>query len=365
MDRPLLPDIDPSLRLSDPRHPYHRVAETLLGHEIPWRDRAHFLEGRGYILRPRLRPGWWPSWVGANKRFTDVEDGIGTTGALRHHLIDATRLSDGKIVYIKRVQTGDLESPIAIKLSSEPLHSDPMNHSVPIVDTFVDSDDSRFYYIVMPFLRPIYSPEFQYVGEFLDFGEQILEGLTFLHENGIAHRDCATPNITLDADAMYYTGFHPVKRGFLPDRSDVAPCHSRLSAGAKYYFVDYGISSEFPVDSDPASRRVVGTLGRDQEPPELSDTISYDPFKAVSNMDFLRPFILAMTNPEPNARSSAPELLEQWRLSPRKFSAMSRHWRLRVRTEPIGVRLFWDGVASVRLVVHFLKWSAGNRYPGA
>lgn len=30
--------------------------------EIAWRDRQLFLQSRGYMLRPRLRPDWVPSW---------------------------------------------------------------------------------------------------------------------------------------------------------------------------------------------------------------------------------------------------------------------------------------------------------------
>ena len=30
--------------------------------EILWRDRQQYLESRGYMLRPRYRPGWQPSW---------------------------------------------------------------------------------------------------------------------------------------------------------------------------------------------------------------------------------------------------------------------------------------------------------------
>ena len=44
-------------------------------------------------------------------------------------LVDATRMSDGKLVYIKEVQTGDLESSIALMLNAI---DDPANHSVPI-----------------------------------------------------------------------------------------------------------------------------------------------------------------------------------------------------------------------------------------
>jgi len=31
--------------------------------EEEWRDRQVFLESKGYILRPRLRPSWIPSWT--------------------------------------------------------------------------------------------------------------------------------------------------------------------------------------------------------------------------------------------------------------------------------------------------------------
>jgi hypothetical protein len=76
---------------------------------------------------------------------------------------------------------------------------------------------------------------------------------------------------------MYPLGFHPVHDVFLDDVTTFAPVISRLGAGVKYYFVDYGISSYFP----PGSQRelVFGTAGRDQDVPELSNSVPYDPFK--------------------------------------------------------------------------------------
>jgi len=47
--------------------------------------------------------------------------------------------------------------------------------------------------------------------------------------------------------------------------------------GVKYYFIDYGISSYFPPGSQ--ERLVLGTEGREQDVPELSDEVPYDPFK--------------------------------------------------------------------------------------
>jgi hypothetical protein len=87
-------------------------------------------------------------------------------------LIDATRISDGKLVYIKEVQTGDQESRVALALSAV---DDPANHSIPILDTFTDHADETISYIVMPFLRLSDNPPFETVGEAIDFVDQVLE----------------------------------------------------------------------------------------------------------------------------------------------------------------------------------------------
>lgn len=81
----------------------------------------------------------------------------------------------------------------------------------------------------------------------------------------------------MDADAMYPEGFHPIRLRRTPDRSRAAVCTSRTVAGVRYYFVDFGISSYLPDTNSP--RLVIGSLGRDQDPPELSDTVPYNPFQ--------------------------------------------------------------------------------------
>ena len=91
---------------------------------------------------------------------------------LRPLLVDATRISDGKLVYIKEVKTGDQESRIASILA---VVEDPANHSVPILDTFMDPADDSISYIVMPFLRLSNNPPFETVGEMADFVDQVLE----------------------------------------------------------------------------------------------------------------------------------------------------------------------------------------------
>lgn len=45
------------------------------GPETWWVARQEALERTGYMLRPRYRPGWKPSWAGTKKNLFDFEDG--------------------------------------------------------------------------------------------------------------------------------------------------------------------------------------------------------------------------------------------------------------------------------------------------
>ncbi|KAH9973840.1 kinase-like domain-containing protein [Lactifluus volemus] len=329
----------------DTSEPAPRGSEYLSSYEVKWRDRQLFLKSKGYMLRPRLRPGWTPSWLSSGKSRWSCEDSVRLP--VRPLLVDAIRISDNKLVYIKEVKTGDLESSIALKLCGL---NDPTNHSVPILDTFVDYTDESISYIVMPFLRLSNNPPFETVGEVVDFADQVLEGLVFMHSHGVAHRDCSLKNILMDATHMFPLGFHPVKNLFLFDFSAPAPIISRRRAGVKYYFIDYGISSYFPAE-EPLPHRVVGLAGRDQDVPELSDKVSYDPFKVdiftvgnvllqelchkYSNLHFFRPLIMSMMQRNPDNRPSAEEALLQWRAIRGNLTFVRRYWRLWDRREPL------------------------------
>lgn len=52
-----------------------REIGTLFDSEIWWRDHFHEIKSHGYILRPRYRPDWVPSWKNSGKDFFTVEDG--------------------------------------------------------------------------------------------------------------------------------------------------------------------------------------------------------------------------------------------------------------------------------------------------
>ncbi|THG96233.1 hypothetical protein EW026_g5568 [Hermanssonia centrifuga] len=231
-------------------------------------------------------------------------------------------------------------------LSSSRFSEDPRNHCVPILDYFVDEDDTSISYMVMPFLRLTNNPPFETVNDIIDFGNQLLQGLVFMHEQQVAHRDCSEKNIMMDADSLFPKGYHPVQSHHLPDASALAPQLWRAKGHIKYYYVDFGISVHLPTDSP---KLVVGGYGRDQDVPELSFDVPYDPFKVdifilgnmfkreiynnYSNVDFLLPFINVMTQNDPKARPDAPEAEKIWGNICAKVSGLQRGWRLRGRNE--------------------------------
>ena len=51
-------------------------AYDLIPSERFWQERYTHLQERGYILRPRYKPGWKPSWIGTNLDPTFCEDSI-------------------------------------------------------------------------------------------------------------------------------------------------------------------------------------------------------------------------------------------------------------------------------------------------
>ncbi|PSR73553.1 hypothetical protein PHLCEN_2v10472 [Hermanssonia centrifuga] len=245
-------------------------------HEIRWRDRQVFLALKGYMLRPRYRPAWKPTWeTDKSHHPNEFEDYYSLPP--RDHLIDATRVNDGKLVYVKRVATGDTESQIIMKFSSPASRLDPRNHCVPVLDYFTDDEDSSISYIVMPFLRPVDYPPLETINDVVDFVSQLMEGLIFMHEQGVAHRDCSEKNLLMDADSLFPKGFHPVRMDNLPDGRRSATQLSRRAARVTYYYVDFGISVFIPPDKQP--KLALGGYGRDQDVPELSFEVPYDPFK--------------------------------------------------------------------------------------
>lgn len=103
------------------------------------------------------------------------------------NVIDATRTSDGKLVYIKKIRPDSQELELMRYLSSPELLQDPHNHCVPLLDVIYDPSDPETCFIVMPYLRYISYPPFELVEDMLECIDQILEVGVTRAERTIAH----------------------------------------------------------------------------------------------------------------------------------------------------------------------------------
>ena len=182
----------------------HEFLSKLSVAEIRWRDRQRFLESKGYMLRPRYRPDWRPSWIESGQLPNIAEDGMTLpvcsftiTAVLRHSQvqqirnsqIDATRLSDGRQVYIKMVESDGEELSIALLFGSGDHVNEAQNHCVPVLDHFQDEHDPAFSYMVMPLLSPLCRPGFEHVVEITDMLDQLLEvRINFVSKRGALKR---------------------------------------------------------------------------------------------------------------------------------------------------------------------------------
>ncbi|EMD33666.1 hypothetical protein CERSUDRAFT_56679 [Gelatoporia subvermispora B] len=343
---------------------------SLAPHEQYWKQRQPWLKERGYNLRPRYRPDWKPSWEGTNKFWFECEDG---RTPIWSSILDATRISDGKVVMLKKIskQLHPYEIPIGEFFSSEPVASDPRNHCVPIIDVMQDPDEEDLQIIVMPLLRLWNDPPFNTIGEVVEFFRQIFEGMAFMHEHHVAHRDFMLLNVMMDPEPMFPNLFHPMAPKKNRKYSGKARHFSRTRRPTKYYLIDFGLSRTF--DADNPAPRELPIIGGDKTVPEHKGRRYYeacDPFAAdvycVGNLirthvlpvsshsganlylelDFMGALVAHMTQSDPEDRPVMSEVVRSFdeiccglstkllrrRLVPKEEDAVSRrvmscvHW---------------------------------------
>ncbi|KIJ18451.1 hypothetical protein PAXINDRAFT_97254 [Paxillus involutus ATCC 200175] len=223
-----------------------------------WRDHYQWLYEAGYELRSRYHPEWVASWKTRNVSWMDCEDSMVRWG----HLTDATRLSDGRSVVIKRsrISKHPLEVAIAQYLWNEDLRTDPANHTVPLFDV-LHPPDADFALLVMPLLLPYSEPPLETIGEVVEFFRQIFEGLQFMHKKHVAHRDCMGLNIMVDAKILYDEPFHPLRPKRKRDLSGFASHRTRTECPPRYFFIDFGISRRYDASTKDPMRDPMRTVG--------------------------------------------------------------------------------------------------------
>ncbi|KDR80043.1 hypothetical protein GALMADRAFT_136599 [Galerina marginata CBS 339.88] len=294
---------------------------SILPSERFWIDLQPFLLERGYKLRPRYDPNWTPSW---EKPWNFKDPASCPDGISRSIVLDAIRVSDGTKVALKKVNIHS-EVPLLRVLSSPELLADFRNNTVPILDVIPLPNDDVFALIVMPVLYHFDSPftPFRHASEVLEAIEQFAQGLAFLHEYHIAHRDMCYLNLMMDPTKVIPGGFHFARKSFQDDLKNRIVYHDRRSvAPVRYYFIDYETAQRFSL-----GEQCVGIMGQERNVPEMSDTVPYDPFKLdvyqlgavilrlienYEGLEILKPLAGAMTDTNPEKRLTAADSVQKF-----------------------------------------------------
>lgn len=340
--------------------------------EKNWSNMQEELEKRGYMLRPRYRPGWVGSWVGTKRKPEKCEDSIGIS---EHGIvIDAVRTSDGAPVLLK-LWTEDrrdgMELPILQYFSDPSRSAETKNHCIRLLDT-VDLPGWSDYFdhiLVEPLLRVWQAPPFLMAAENLSFVVQALEGLSYMHSHNISHGDIHGGNIMMDPSKLYPKGFNGAiifdDDNRLPEKR--VKRLTRLQAPPRYYYIDFGSSSKFPTFED---RKPVLFNAGVWVPPEVKNNPNapYDSFKGdvyalgITILDelanrpelhFLIPGLSDMISKNPDERPTAQEALDGFKkvlqgLSRRQMrqkltwtKEMDVPWRARLEHWAEYIKLLW------------------------
>ncbi|KAF4618701.1 hypothetical protein D9613_010146 [Agrocybe pediades] len=248
-----------------------------------WVVHHRFILEKGYRLPERYDPDWVPSWFRRKYNSGNINqmelDGVVLDNP---KLLNAIRIRDGKKVVLKRVSV-DIDVPILEFLHSPEFAADPRNNTVPLLDVIYLPDDENTALIVIPLLlhfNALAAP-FRFVSEFVEAIDQFLQGLSFYHENYIAHRDACYLNLMMDPSNIVPGGFNFSYPSWQEDLQKMAKYRDRRSVRpVKYYFIDFETALILPPETYGDDPQFFGMIGQDKTAPEWSTPDqAYNPFK--------------------------------------------------------------------------------------
>ncbi|KAK7024924.1 kinase domain-containing protein [Favolaschia claudopus] len=239
----------------------------------------------------------------------------------RPYLVDAVA-PNGQRVMLKAISSSEHPHEIAIsRLFSAPAHAkNPRNHCISIMEVLPDPHDSTIQIIVMPLCIPFHRPKFDTVGEVVDCIRQILDvrflilasiyasctgqGIQYMHENYVAHRDCNFTNILQDPDIYPDGDFHPSSFWMDAARKHLSRPITRTECWPRYHLIDFGLSRQYDPSHGPPLEGVI--LGGDKTPPEHRISLACNPFP--TDIYFLGNLLRSLARPtfRPGGISQAP-----------------------------------------------------------
>ncbi|KAJ6457773.1 hypothetical protein C8R47DRAFT_1163936 [Mycena vitilis] len=239
-----------------------------------WGQHWQFFESSGYKLPSKFDPEHHSKQV---HEMTRQERREHDANYGNPYIMDATRISDGRQVMLKSVSTNTHpeEVKIALFFSSPPHAGHPRNHCIPVLEVLRDPSDADIQILVMPLLAPLNTPIFDTVGEVVACFRQIFEGIQYMHENFVAHRDCGMPNILQDGTDLYPGGFHPMKPWLDPSFRQPSRPITRTECWPRYHLIDFGLSRQYNPNNGLPFEDVI--CGGDKSPPEY-DYAACNPF---------------------------------------------------------------------------------------
>ncbi|KAK7053596.1 kinase domain-containing protein [Favolaschia claudopus] len=303
--------------------------------EVSWIRRRDALLQHGYRLRPKFDPDFASRYANLERTARNESE----AWYFRDTVMDAVRISDDTKVLLKSVSTTVHPHEVEIgRLFSSPPHLDhPRNHCIPIIDVLPDPEDTDAQIIVMPLLARFTRPGFETIGEVIACWRQIFEGIHYMHENFVAHRDCGINNIMQDPTSLYPDGFHPVRHWMDPSYKNFARYITRAECWPRYYIIDFGLSRRYDPADGPPSEDII--LGGDKSPPEhAEEAMACNPFPTdiyfLGNLlkqhflypesphtgaawlyrplSFLKPLVNEMTQKDPSLRPTIGEVIKRF-----------------------------------------------------
>ncbi|KAJ7680967.1 hypothetical protein DFH06DRAFT_1265694 [Mycena polygramma] len=308
---------EPSPMNSAPRSAPIHPREELAPKELYWLDHHDWLKDSGYLLRPRFRPGWIPSWK-TDPRKSSVLSEDGWRPPFKD-CIDAVRLNDNLKVMFKKVKISEHphEESIATFLSS--LGASPANHCVPILQVLRPPDDNDLIILVMPLLRESDEPRFDTIGEAVEFFRQIFEGLQFMrhHHSRVSH--CTRTRLLV----KYYFIDFGLSRKY--DPTEPSPLEPVIQGGDRSV-PEFAIPGNFYCDPYPTDIYYLGNLIRQRfldRSQGFSDIYVY----GRCGFESMRPLVDDMVQDDPTKRPKIDEVVARFAEIQKGLSS----WKLRYR----------------------------------